>query len=143
MKKSLMILSCSMLLLLRQAVFAIPLPSIDDFQIQGQVFDDQDNTPLVGVSIRVKNSNKGVTTDQNGKFILSVPEEAILVVTYVGYDSKELKAAASLSIKLSKSNKGLNEVVVIGYGTTQKKNLVGAVSSIGESQIRDRPITRI
>ncbi|MVT43986.1 SusC/RagA family TonB-linked outer membrane protein [Chitinophaga oryziterrae] len=143
MKKSLMILSCSMLLLLRQTVFAIPLPSTNDIQIQGQVFDDQDNTPLVGVSIRVKNGNKGVTTDQNGKFVLSVPEEATLVVTYVGYDSKELKAAASLSIKLSKSNKGLNEVVVIGYGTTRKKNLVGAVSSIGESQIRDRPITRI
>jgi TonB-linked SusC/RagA family outer membrane protein len=137
MKKLLMI--CSMLMLLQQVTFA----RNNDIQIQGQVLDDQDQTPLVGVSIRVKDGSKGITTDQYGKFSLSVPEDATLIITYIGYDSKELKANASLIIKLSKSNKGLNEVVVIGYGSIQKKNLVGAVSSIGESQIRDRPITRI
>lgn len=145
MRKSLMILSCSMLLLLRQATYAreIILFQAPFIQVKGQVFDDQDQTPLVGVSIHVKNGKKGVTTDQNGAFDIAVPEGATLVATYVGYDAKEFRATTPLSIKLSKSNKGLNEVVVIGYGTTQKKNLVGAVSSIGESQIRDRPITRI
>lgn len=149
-----MIAGCSMLLLLLQPTFAtgtVMLPDISkpafpqtDIQIQGQVLDDQDRTPLIGVSIRVKNGTQGVTTDQNGRFTLTVSDNAVLIVTYMGYDTKELKVNGSqLIIRLPKSNKGLNEVVVIGYGSVAKKNLVGAVASIGENQIKDRPITRI
>lgn len=126
------------LLLLPQCLYAAFGP------ITGQVLDDADQSPLIGVSVQVKGTLKGITTNAQGQFTLDVPDNAVLVISYVGYDQKEVTVSGPhLTIRLSKSNKGLNEVVVIGYGSVAKKNLVGAVASIGEAQIKDRPITRI
>lgn len=133
------LLLVSMLMLLLQPTFAF-----QKSLTVGKILDAQDQTPLIGVSVRVKNGKTGTTTDQNGKFSLAAPENATLVITYLGYDTKEVNVTGpELLISLSKNNQGLNEVVVIGYGSVAKKNVVGAVASIGEAQIKDRPITRI
>ncbi|MBP1653060.1 MAG: TonB-dependent receptor, partial [Bacteroidetes bacterium] len=132
------ILLLAALLLLGQCLHAAFAP------VTGQIVDDADQTPLIGVSVKVKNTNKGTTTNAQGQFTLDVPDNIVLVISYVGYEPKEVTVSGPhLTIRLSKANKGLNEVVVIGYGSVAKKNLVGAVASIGETQIKDRPITRI
>ncbi|GAA0529810.1 SusC/RagA family TonB-linked outer membrane protein [Chitinophaga japonensis] len=141
MKKRLLLLLCYSLLL---PPLLCAHAAAADIPVQGQVLDAETQQPLPGVSIRVRNGHQGVTTGENGQFAFTAPENAILVVTYIGYETQELSASASpMLIRLAKSNQGLNEVVVIGYGSVKKKNLVGAVASIGESQIKDRPITRI
>ena len=88
---------------------------------------------LPGVSVRVKNSSTGSTTDVDGKYSLTLPDvNATLVFDYIGYASQEvaINGRAQVNVILAESNKSLNEVVVIGYQSVRKKDLTGAVSVI-------------
>jgi hypothetical protein len=99
--------------------------------IKGRVITEE-GQPLQGVSVTLKGSQVGTSTDANGNFSLTVDESATtLVFSYVGYVSRELQA----------ETKGLNEVVVVGYGTQKKSNLTGSVSSISENDIKSVAIT--
>jgi len=100
--------------------------------VTGKVTDSK-NAPLEGVSVLVKGSNKGVTTNASGSFTLNnVPDNATLVFSYTGFASKEVavKGQASVSVSLTEKVSDLNDVVVVGYGTATKKDLTGAVSQI-------------
>lgn len=114
-------------------------------RIGGTVSDSATGDPLVGVTIRVKGSTMGTTTDANGKFSLDVPDDAVLEVSYVGYNSKEIpvRGRSSVSISLGASAMGLNQLVVIGYGTTTKKDLTGAVSSINVENLKNENPTSV
>lgn len=109
-----------------------------DITIKGVVLDEL-GQPMIGVTIVPKGSPRGTTTDFDGTFTIIVPSNTeALVFSYVGYENKEVLIANQTNIKVSMapSSKALNEVVIVGYGTQKKKNVLGAMSSVkGESLI--------
>jgi len=98
--------------------------------------------PLAGASVRIKGSNLGTNTDSIGNFALTVPEEATLVISYVGYQPQELviSGRTRFEVTLLALPGSINEVVVIGYGTARKKDLTGSVSTINARDINDIPV---
>lgn len=102
---------------------------------------DQSQEPLIGVSVTVKgNPGIGTTTDYDGNFTIKVSEGASLIVSYIGYVTKEVIAAPNMNIVLNEDNLNLEEVVVIGYGTVKRKDLTTAVSTVDEKALANRPI---
>ncbi|RRA98079.1 SusC/RagA family TonB-linked outer membrane protein [Larkinella rosea] len=116
--------------------------------VTGQV-SDEIGQPLPGVTVLVKNPatadrNNGTTTDAKGAYRLAVPAgSATLVVSYLGYTSQEIAInnRSVIDVQLAPDTKALNEVVVIGYGTQQKKDLTGAVASVTAKDIQRLPVS--
>ncbi|HTI08920.1 MAG TPA: TonB-dependent receptor [Puia sp.] len=105
-----------------------------------------DGQPLQGASVKIKGTNKGATTDANGRFRLSLDEgDDVLLISYTGYSSAEvsLDARTDFTVRLSASSGGLNDVVVIGYGTSSRKNLISSISSVKGSELANIPVTSI
>ncbi|NJN33080.1 MAG: SusC/RagA family TonB-linked outer membrane protein [Saprospiraceae bacterium] len=99
---------------------------------------NESKEPLVGASVVVKGTTNGVLTDENGQFALSVPnKEAVLVMQFIGYLSQEVKVGdkTEFIITLESNDKTLGEVVVIGYGTTNRRDILGSVSSVKDKEI--------
>jgi len=113
-------------------------------KITGKVLDEK-GQPLVGASVRIKGSRTGTMTDADGSFSLEVPDNTVLVISYLGYEDKEITASgsAALNISLVPGNKNLNEVVVVGYGTQKKVNLTGAIATVGGDKLEARPIVNL
>lgn len=113
--------------------------------IVGFVADE--NGPLAGVSIRVKGTDRVTTTNESGAFTLNgLKENDIIIFTYVGYKTQEVIIkgnASSIKVKLVKDVAGLQDVVVVGYGSTQRKDLTGAVSTVNAADIEDVPFATI
>ena len=106
--------------------------------VKGQVVD-QDGEPLIGATVKVKNSNAGAVTDVDGNFQITAPANAILVVSYVGYQDKEVAVrgrAIIESIQLSADETVLDQVVVVGYGTQKKAALTGSVSIVNADEMK-------
>ena len=100
--------------------------------ISGTVTDEKDET-AVGVSIKIKGTTTGVTTDGDGKFKIQVADKnATLIFIYVGYADQEipLEGRTQVNVKLKPANNDLTEVVVVGYGTQKKEAITGAIASI-------------
>lgn len=113
-------------------------------QVTGRVVD-QNGEPLVGVSVVEKgNKGNGAVTDLDGKFSLKVPSKATLIVSYVGYTSKEVAVDGrqQLQVTLAENAEMLNDVVVIGYGTVKKADLAGSVSVMDNKAFKDQPLTQ-
>jgi TonB-linked SusC/RagA family outer membrane protein len=111
--------------------------------ITGKVTDSSGAT-LPGVSVVVKGTTNGSITDSNGMYTISnIPKNATLVFTFIGMklQEKPIDGASSLNVILQEEMIGLDEVVVIGYGTKQKKNLTGAVDQISAAIIENRPVS--
>ncbi|EOR94320.1 TonB-dependent receptor [Arcticibacter svalbardensis MN12-7] len=110
-----------------------------DINISGIVVDTS-GTTLPGVSVILKSDRKiGTTTDVNGRFILKVPDEAILVFTYMGFRTQEVKYTKeqkNLTVVLHEANSFLEEVTIVGYGVQKKISLVGAQSSVNVKDIK-------
>lgn len=100
--------------------------------IKGQVTDSATGKPLAGVTIKVKGEVTGTVTDVQGNFGLEVPDNATIVVSYLGYNKREIAVGTRtvVNISLAASTMGLDQLVVIGYGTVKRKDYAGAVSSI-------------
>jgi TonB-linked SusC/RagA family outer membrane protein len=112
-------------------VNAQELSSQKNKTITGVVKDDTGET-LPGVVVTIKSQNKGVSTNNDGSFTLSVPENLnILVFSYVGFQNQEvnIKNKTNIQVVLKQSTQSLNEVVVIGYGTSKREDLTGAIST--------------
>ena len=93
---------------------------------------DASGSALVGATIIVEGSTQGATTDNRGRFKLTVPEGTVLQVAYLGYETQLVKARqGDLHITLQEEATHVDEVVVVGYGVQKKVNLTGAVASIG------------
>jgi TonB-linked SusC/RagA family outer membrane protein len=102
--------------------------------------------PLSGVSVSVSGSSVGTATDAEGRFKLSVPDEgATLEFSYVGYEMQRIKIGSQteVTIKLKETVTGLNDVVVIGYGTAKKSDLTGSVVSLKGDQLVDKPVPNV
>ncbi len=107
--------------------------------VSGQVSDSKTN-PLQGVTISVKGSNKAASTDATGRFVLTeLPDNATLVFSSVGFVTQEVSAKGKTTINLSlfENISNLSEVVVVGYGTQQKKDVTGAVSQVKASRLEN------
>ena len=110
--------------------------------ITGEVVDKATGEPLIGVTVIDKsNPSIGTATDFDGKFDLKVnSSDAVIVFSYVGYTTLEMRAAdVSGTITLEETSTLLNEVVVVGYGTQKKVNLSGAVSTVNGDALSNRP----
>ncbi|WP_025761371.1 TonB-dependent receptor [Dyadobacter tibetensis] len=113
--------------------------------IKGRVLDES-GIPLPGVSVVVKGSTLGTSTDVEGRFELELPTDAsVLVFSFVGFRSEEvaLGKASELDIMLRVENKALNEVVVVGYGTQRAKDLTGAVATLHQEVVKDLPVSSL
>ncbi|HEY4338126.1 MAG TPA: SusC/RagA family TonB-linked outer membrane protein, partial [Puia sp.] len=104
--------------------------------ISGTVLDEK-GAPLQGVSVMVKGTTTGTTTDSAGHFSIRAAKGATLVFSYIKYGAQEVvvKNQPSLSISMTPTTTNLNDVVVVGYGTQRKVTLTGAVSQIGGAEI--------
>lgn len=132
----------NMILIVKKAVVAQKKPVV--LTIVGQVTDEENNEALIGVGVRVKGMDIGVTTDTEGRFSIKLPQMSgvILLFSYIGYKPQELKLnnRTGLQVHLQKDTKGLDEVVVVGYGTVKKKDLTGAVGSVDMESMYKAPV---
>ncbi|HLW50072.1 MAG TPA: SusC/RagA family TonB-linked outer membrane protein, partial [Sphingobacteriaceae bacterium] len=101
-------------------------------QVRGTVISSDDNLGMPGVNVLERGTTNGTVTDLNGSFSLTVGENAILIISFIGYQSQELTIGNQdvLNVTLSPNMSQLEEVVVVGYGAVRKSDLTGAVSSI-------------
>ncbi len=109
-----------------------------DRMVTGKVIDGKDGSALPGVSVAVKGSTKGTTTDATGSFKVSVPANATLSISFVGYSSQEVKTGSrsEVNVQMNENVNQLSEVVVTGLATSVKRsNLANAVSTVSASQL--------
>jgi hypothetical protein len=130
---------CVLLLILCNSFYAFS----QQITVTGKVTDKNDGRPIPGVTIKVKGTAAGTMTNSNGVYSLQTAANAILTFTYISYEVLELPAAAktTLNVQLVPNNQRLDEVVVIGYGTTTKKDATGSVSTLSAVQMRDLPVS--
>ena len=112
--------------------------------VQG-VVKDQTGETVIGASVMEKGTTNGTITGIDGDFSLNMSPSGTLVVSFVGYKTQEVqvKGQKQLQVVLSEDAEMLDEVVVIGYGTMKKSDLTGAVSSIGNKDIKDSPVSNL
>ena len=111
--------------------------------VKGKIVDAI-GEPVIGASVQVKGTSTGVISDINGNFSIAAPGDAVLVISYVGYRTQEIKlnGRMNLNIKLEEDAELLDEVVVVGYGTQKKASLTSAISQIkGEEAFKDRSVS--
>lgn len=148
-KTALLVGACSLLGIVspQSAYAASPTPDVQAQQqskkITGTVSDAMG--PVIGASVVVKGTSNGVATDLDGKFSLNARPGQTLVVSFVGYLSKEVKVDSKnvYNISIEEDKKMLDEVVVVGYGTMKKSDLSGASASIGEQALKGSVITSL
>lgn len=107
-------------------------------KISGTVLSDADKYPIIGANVLVKGTTIGTFTDADGNFSIEAPSNATLIVSYVGYLSQEIKisGAKTLTVTLKESAVGLDDVVVVGYGSQRKSDLTGGITAIGEDKLQ-------
>jgi len=114
--------------------------------VSGTVIDEKTGESMPSVHVVVKGTKIGVLTDGNGQFSITIPDpNAVLVVSFVGYITQEITLAGQklINVSMVQSIEALQEVVVIGYGSEDKKDLTGSVSSILSEKILDKPVLTV
>jgi TonB-linked SusC/RagA family outer membrane protein len=117
-----------------------------DITISGKVSDADKGEFLPGVSITIKGTSRGATTDGKGDYSIKVPNKnSVLVFSFLGFESQEIEVGNQtiISVSMISDAKTLEEVVVVGYGTQKKVNLTGAVSTIDSKTIENRPSSNL
>ncbi|MFC5412772.1 SusC/RagA family TonB-linked outer membrane protein [Larkinella bovis] len=117
-----------------------------DIAVQGRVSAAGSNEGLPGVNVQVKGTTTGTTTDANGGFSLRVrDEQAVLVFSSIGYEAQEITVGKqqNLTVVLKPSERSLEEVVVVGYGTVKKSDLTGSVSSVSGTEFHKLPMATL
>ena len=126
----------------------LPSVGISGVQQQGRrvtcVISDKGG-PIIGANVLVKGTNNGNISDMDGRVILeNVPNNAILVVSYIGYVTQEIPLKNSqnnIKVKLVEDTQNLDEVVVVGYGTQAKKDITGSVAVVSSEAIHEQPVS--
>ncbi|RXF68634.1 TonB-dependent receptor [Arcticibacter tournemirensis] len=116
------------------------------FTVSGTVTDQKTGDPLPGVSVKVKGSTLGTVTNIQGKYSIDVPgARSVLVFSFVGFENEELEVSqtAVLNVVMKEKNNSLEEVVVVGYGTQKKVNVIGSVATINSKTIENRSATTL
>lgn len=106
--------------------------------VNGTVSDEQ-QSPIPGVNVTIKGTKIGTMTDIDGNFFLNIPnKDAVLVFSYIGYESKEVKVGdmININVNLKEISTGLNEVVVVGYGSQKKASVIGAITTVEPERLQ-------
>jgi len=141
------VISVCMLLLISSSAFAASLVSLEDEKVRtvtGKVISTTDDFPIPGVTVVLKGTTQGTTTDVDGNYSLEVAEEGgTLVFSFIGYKTQEIVIGnqSVIDVAFSEDTQGLDEVVVVGYGTQKKVNVTGAVSEVSGDVLTSRPVT--
>lgn len=117
-------------------IIMIPATLFAQTQVSGTVTDKADAMPLPGVNILIKGTSRGASTDFDGKFSIEVNQGETIVVSYVGYKTQEIifNGQTTLDVALEEDAAQLDEVVLIGYGSTTKQDATGAVEKVGDEE---------
>lgn len=119
---------------------AVGLQQAGQTTVKGTVVDES-GEPVIGANVMVKGTLNGTSTDLDGRFELTCDRNATLVISFVGFQDLEVSAASNLSrIVLKVDSELMDEVIVIGYGTTTRKSAVGAVDQVRKEMIQNRPV---
>jgi TonB-linked SusC/RagA family outer membrane protein len=123
-------------------LLGLSIPMIAQVTVQGTVKSAQDGSTLPGVSILQKGTTRGTVTNMNGHFSINVPENATLVFSFVGFETKEVavKGQKTINVSLKSKTLGLNEVVVIGYGTEKRKDLTSSIATISGTKLANQAV---
>ena len=138
---------------LAAGMVAFPLPTMAEQAVQnvqqagvvkGQV-TDKNGDAVIGATVKVKDAQTGTVTDFNGNFSLSVQKAGSIVVSYIGYLTKEVAftPGQSLNITIEEDATALDEVVVVGYGVQKKSDVTGSVTSINKDRLSKLPVTNV
>lgn len=121
-----------------------PVPQQATRQITGTILDET-GEPIIGANVVQKGTTNGTMTDLDGAFSLNVPNNATLVISFIGYNSMEVNVAgkSKITVTLKEDTQKLEEVVVVGYGTQKKVTVTGAVTAIGADEITQAPVANI
>ncbi|MCK0131400.1 TonB-dependent receptor [Flavobacteriaceae bacterium F08102] len=113
------------------------IQTLKSVQLKGTVYAEEDKQPIFGATVLVKGTKNGVSTDLNGNFSISVNLKDVLVITSIGFETfeKQITDDRKLEIYLKNSIETLGEVTIIGYGTQEKRDLTGSISSIKGADI--------
>ncbi|CAM3290514.1 TonB-dependent receptor [Aquirufa ecclesiirivi] len=111
--------------------------------ISGKIISAEDGSGIPGVSVLIKGTKTGTSSDVNGNFKISAANSSVLLITSVGYLPQEITVGSKsqIDVKLLADNTSLSEVVVVGYGTQKKSQMTGAISSVGAKEISELPVT--
>lgn len=111
--------------------------------ITGRVIDEKDGTPLQGVTVQIKGTNKGVVTGIDGTYSIEVEPKSVLVFSFVGYAAREqgIGNKNTMNVAIGPDNKVLSEIVVTGYGEQKRKDVTASVTSVIGDKLSDRPVT--
>lgn len=123
----------------------VPIWAIAQSRTVKGVVKDASGEPIIGASILQKGTTNGIITDLEGNFTLQVPNDAVLIVSYVGYVPQEIptKGKTTFKIFMKEDSKSLEEVVVIGYGTARRSDVTGSIASVQSDKLREVPATNI
>src|ERR1700722_10362372 len=122
----------------------VPAPSPASIEVRGVVVSDSTGRPLAGASVKLKGTSTGTYTDENGNFVLQVPDEgSVLVVSSIGYDAREIRGtkAGTIRIRLKVMAVKLADIVVVGYTTQEKRKLTSAVVTVSGEETTKRVAT--
>lgn len=124
-----------------EAALRSTTPLVQQKHIHGTVTDSS-GKPLAGVSVLIKGTRKGTMTSPDGKYQINASSGAILQFEFVGYKMKEVTVAdeENIDVRLTSQSVDLGDVVIIGYGTTTKERLIGAVDQIASKNVENRPV---
>ena len=113
-------------------------------QVKGTIVDAT-GMPVIGANVMVKGTTNGTITDMDGNFSLEADNNAILVVSYIGFANQEIKVGnqTNLAITMKEDAEALDEVVVVGYGTTTKRSMIASVSSVNSEELGTLPIANM
>jgi TonB-linked SusC/RagA family outer membrane protein len=114
--------------------------SATDKTVSGNVVDEK-GLPMIGVSVKIKSTSRGTSTDSKGKFSLNTPNNAVLIFSYTGFLSQEIPVAGkqSISVILKEDKELLDEVIVVGYGIQKKSSMTAAITTVKTSDLENIP----
>ena len=115
--------------------------AVQDIKITGKVTGEAGEA-LAGVSVTLKGTTTGTTTDNTGTYTLTVPEKGTLVFSFIGYTAQEVPLGGQpvIDVKLTASNKVMDQVVVVGYGTARRSDLTGSIATVKGADIAKIPV---
>lgn len=114
--------------------------------VRGVINSNPENEPVPGAIVLIKGTQKGTVTDFDGKFTIEASPGEILVISFVGYTTKEVAVIAgqtNINVSLDISTSDLSEVVVVGYGSQIKKEVTGAIQTVNEAELKDLPVSSV
>ena len=116
-----------------------------DRNVSGTVTDADTHAPMAGVTVVVKGSNRGTTTDQKGHYMLTVPDKAVLAFSFIGYADQEVPVGTSLlvDVSLTEATQKIEELVVVGYGVQRKATVTGSLVSVSNEELLRAPVSGV